>query len=300
MSLQKFMEKFFCTPDDSELPPFLAKNERKKLRGIIHFKGGATTLLQWKKYLGDISPQEIQSILSKNIGSPTELVIRLDKDGHFSFNVVGRDEGHNYLFLAKRDLNLKNKSVLHKNFRIAMDHQGKKIGRKFLENSITLYEKLGVRKVSTMAAGSMGSYVWARMGFLPTHKGWGQLTEVLETRLENLTKQHVIPMNIQENVRKILKNQDPRAIWLLADLSHDIDGLSLGKALLINNAWVGKLELNNKLQMQRFNAYMDEPSTKLEAVNEMWKRKGGYNNKADAGRRRVPDDDVASSLFIPF
>jgi hypothetical protein len=78
-------------------------------------------------------------------------------------------------------------------------------------------------------------YRWAEQhGELPTREGEGSI-DADETDRESL--------------QALLDDDDPKAIWAVADSK-------LGKGLLLNSDWYGKLDLHDPDTMTRFNAYV--------------------------------------------
>jgi hypothetical protein len=50
-------------------------------------------------------------------------------------------------------------------------------------------------------------------------------------------------------LRKLIKSDDPRTAWAVADTKH-------GKDLMLGTDWHGSLDLNDPASMRRFNAYV--------------------------------------------
>lgn len=58
-----------------------------------------------------------------------------------------------------------------------------------------------------------------------------------------------IPKAEEDVLRKATLSNDPKAIWIIADSKH-------GKDLLLDRMWDGQMDLNDKLAMERFDAYV--------------------------------------------
>jgi hypothetical protein len=125
--------------------------------------------------------------------------------------------------------------------------QGRGWGKRILAGNVAVYKSLGLSKVKVSAGLSQGGYAWARFGYLPDQTGWNYLRRSLLTsgRYGNASDQE------KQQIIKILNTEDRHAMWALADHKY-------GHALLAGQGWSGTLDLNNALQMARFNAYTRE------------------------------------------
>ena len=133
-----------------------------------------------------------------------------------------------------------------------------------LSNQIDLYKKMGLNSVQLSANIDVGSYAWAKYGFVPKTQGdWDHLrgrTGVGQHWQQ--MKPNVDPDQV-EHVDRILSDPDPHAIWDLADVPYKApagwgrdENTTIGKALLMNKSWSGKLDLNGADSMARFNDYV--------------------------------------------
>jgi hypothetical protein len=66
-------------------------------------------------------------------------------------------------------------------------------------------------------------------------------------------------------VQFYLNNNDPRALWRLADMDtpwtgpgFDPKANTVGKAMLTDQGWFGTLSLNDPATMERFNRYVGQ------------------------------------------
>jgi hypothetical protein len=137
-----------------------------------------------------------------------------------------------------------------------------------LSNQVDLYKKMGLSSVQLSANIDVGSYAWAKYGFVPKTQGaWDALRNGYSGRggLKSdwqAMKPQVDP-DQADHVDRILADPDPHAIWDLADVPYKApqgfgqdDNTTIGKALLMNRSWPGKLDLNGEDSMQRFNDYV--------------------------------------------
>ena len=134
-----------------------------------------------------------------------------------------------------------------------------------LSNQIDLYKKMGLSSVQLGANIDVGSYAWAKYGFVPkTEVDWRYLKNNMQSDWQQM-KPQVDPAQA-DHVDRILADPDPHAIWDLADVPYKApqgwqrrgsgDNTTIGKALLMNKSWSGKLDLNGEDSMARFNDYV--------------------------------------------
>lgn len=151
-------------------------------------------------------------------------------------------------------------SVYHKLFDLDRHCQGRGIAKDLLANSMKLYEKAGIEKITVSAALSVGGYAWAKYGFKPNSgRETRELFATVRERLDDLGD--AVPQAVRGVVTRMLAKGDPRSIWAISDL----DGVkvrrgerevSLGKALLLGTAWKGSLELEDSQARARFDQYI--------------------------------------------
>jgi len=136
-----------------------------------------------------------------------------------------------------------------------------------LSNQIDLYKKMGLQSVRLGANIDVGSYAWAKYGFVPkTQFDWDHLrNKRMKPDWESMKPGLANQPDVIHHVDRILADPDPHAIWDLADvpykapLSWQREGTperTIGKALLMNKSWSGKLDLNGEDSMARFNDYV--------------------------------------------
>ena len=137
--------------------------------------------------------------------------------------------------------------VKHDMFRLWEDKQGGSIAKTVLKDSFKLYDELGVSRVELEANIDVGSYAWAKYGFLPTDKAWAQLRVKLSERIESLS----VPRDVEDMLLALIESDDPRTIWLIADSPY-------GKDLLLSASWDGYIDLKNAQAMDRFKGYISK------------------------------------------
>ncbi len=215
----------------------------------------------WRKIFGDdVSVDDVASMYRMETGSqafyrgikilPSEMedpnVISLYMTTNQKFLIAGEEESiqisRRFVFNPKRG-EAGIKSVEHVLFDISSGLQGQGLSKKLMVDSMSMYEKMGVDEIHLHAGLSQGGYVWAKYGFVPSETSWKALTSQLEERARSL-----YGSNVPEGLKSILQSDDARSIWALSDHPD-------GKALLQGTDWAGKLLLENKESMARYNAY---------------------------------------------
>ena len=140
--------------------------------------------------------------------------------------------------------------VVHDKFELNEADQGKGTAKKVLGDSYELYKRLGVDEIEVGANMQAGAYAWARFGF--TAKQPKNLAaDVKAVVTERLTAEQA------DDVRSILTwhGSDPKLPWHLAGLRGE-DGTNLGKPLLKDLGWVGKLDMHDAVATKRFEHYL--------------------------------------------
>lgn len=157
-----------------------------------------------------------------------------------------------------RRFNFANKSVEHSYLQMPSGQQGGGTAKKLFQSQVETYKQLGLEKVGVHANIDVGSYCWAKYGFIPRQDSWDQFRGEMKSKLERLSAVH---SDTKERVKLILNSSDPKAIWALSDLpdTHMSNGekKSVAKSLMMNEHWYADLNLKNEDAMKRFNNYVN-------------------------------------------
>lgn len=128
--------------------------------------------------------------------------------------------------------------------------QGAGGAKAFFRAALGLYQKLGISQVHLQANIDIGGYAWAKFGFKPEQATWDNY------RKDMLKYVHKLKFSAaaKEKLTQILKDPDPRAIFVLSDLK---DGeKSVGKHMLLGTDWIGKLDLDDETSYRRLLGYI--------------------------------------------
>ena len=122
------------------------------------------------------------------------------------------------------------------------------IGSRLLANSIDLYRALRIRAITLVAGLSDGSLVWPILGFRPESTlEWKNLAARIRWRASTTS----MPAALREAVDEILVQDQPTAIWAIADLPRDTAAQLLQKL-----RWKGILDLWDTEAMARLTNYL--------------------------------------------
>lgn len=153
------------------------------------------------------------------------------------------------------------------------------IARAINRGCMNLYKRLGTPFVKVYANCDVGGYAWAKFGFAPKSEAeYRDLRLAMRTRLSQCytgpTVQrgpnggsHFRAFTQEEfdEIDKLLDSDDPKTLWRISD-SKGRDGLEIGKALLLNQAWEGRLDIKDPASMDRFAAYVNPKAAKPKAT----------------------------------
>ena len=216
----------------------------------------------WDTYFKGVDPEQVIDSITPGLDITRVGIMTSEDDG------VRLDLSNNEgMSITRIFQNIVGKKVVdHEFFRIPASGQGHGTAKKFLSNSFAMYERSGVDEVKLHANIDVGSYAWAKYGFVPNQESWDKLRGELGHKLLNLAMSDSDRMA----VHSVLSNKDPHSIWLLSDcdiqasLKEGYDSGytdKVGKLLLMNRHWRGAINLHDPLAMKRFHAYVGDSVT---------------------------------------
>lgn len=192
-------------------------------------------------------------------------------------------------FYFSRFLRLEECHASHQSGHVVPSFQKKGIARHVNSNMFALYEHLKINNV-LIGAGDVGSYAWARLGFVPHLQEWERVRSYIKKRLDVFVKDPNYPVPLSKAyvnfLKKCLNSDDPKMLWLVADqATESYGGLTLGQALTIcadqitcasfphdkiakqkagSCGWIGRFDMNdtdcrNRLQSYKMSGYKAMP-----------------------------------------
>jgi hypothetical protein len=180
----------------------------------------------------------------------------------FSVTTVGKDKDGNNVpgFNMSRSFDPSSKTVDHSFFKVDKALRDDGVGMKMLSNLLPIYEKNGYKAIEVHANIDIGGYVWARCGFkLNTADRINDFSRVVERRAarEGLTSYlQGIPKNA-DMARAVanlkMKDKDGNVV-------NGADGkpISIGKKLLLDTDWYGRVDLTDKTNRKQYHDYINK------------------------------------------
>lgn len=192
-------------------------------------------LVRWNDDIR-MSPAELLGLLERDLPGSVGVEIAFHSGREGALRMTGQlPDGS--CWRAARQFDLDRGRIEHLLLTVPAAWQGRGIGATILRNSIALYERLGIHRISLTvdgnSAGSTGGYAWARLGFLPTPEAWAALQPELAARLASLPLGHAA----RAEAAALIAAPEPEAIRALAALTAPVAGTALGKALLVPASW---------------------------------------------------------------
>lgn len=141
-----------------------------------------------------------------------------------------------------------NLNVWHTSLHLPSWVQGQGLAKRFLADSMDLYQDLGVKEITLIANSDVGGYAWAKYGFTPIRDHW--ITTAIG-RAEATGAGDRIKQRLYD-----VQYADPQAIWDVADMTEAMpNGHPAGMELLGGQEWRGTFRLDDKAAMARFDRY---------------------------------------------
>ena len=151
-------------------------------------------------------------------------------------------DGKYYAGGFTRYVDLANKHAHQEVLVLEKDFQGSGLGTNLFEKNIEAYRKLGIKDVSLMANGTVGSYAWATLGFDFEDKStMSSIKKGFKSYVTRMfaKKNESVPSNVVAGLSKIKHS------WDLARFT--IDGDKVGKEYLLKgHAWSGRMKLGDR------------------------------------------------------
>jgi hypothetical protein len=148
------------------------------------------------------------------------------------------------------------KSVYHAFFRAGKTGEGS--AKALFRNSMKLYDRIGVKKITVTANIDVGGYAWGRFGFEPTPNEWPSISRDLvgftgfkhhPGKIDKLD----VPQDVKDHLKSLVAKKDFHA---LIDSRHGHE--NLGKKLFLGTSWSGVLDLTNPKHLERMRAYINK------------------------------------------
>lgn len=163
-----------------------------------------------------------------------------NQDGEYKL-IIERQSINSFDFV--RFLDERTRSVTHFSGHLDRGLQKKGIAAQINSNLFELYRQLEMDSVLISAA-DVGTYAWARTGFIPHQWSWDEMRKSLRKRLDAIVedKSHPkLPDGYVNFLRRVLSQDDPKHLWVIADQDFkSYKGQPLGKILILRSEPLGK------------------------------------------------------------
>ena len=208
----------------------------------------------WETRFGryDMFPKDLCSFLVADLPfARTCQITGVDLDREIVCVEIQGIDALGEVYLTARSVEFAERQVHLNMTDLRTDVQGHGYGTLLARNCYRLARRLELDRLGVTAIGG-GSYVWARAGFLPTHKSWND--ERCKQRIANhLIHIPELDWETANNVYTMLGSDDEQTMWDLSDLEERVRScyrpdklIPLGRALLAESgaSWKGTLEMN--------------------------------------------------------
>ena len=150
-------------------------------------------------------------------------------------------------------------SVYHRSVSIRSTYQGQGVAGKLLLDSMEEYNRLGVKKV-LLTAVSIGSYAWARYGFIPVYRdSFDKTVGPVINRFDfsEFTSSKKRANKIRTELQGILKTASTETV-VQQIASYMYRSHKVGKEILLDSDWHAEFRLANPYQTSFFNMYVNK------------------------------------------
>lgn len=145
-------------------------------------------------------------------------------------------------------------------FALEAPAQGANIAKSIMASQVASFQKMGMKEIQLDANIDVGGYAWAKYGCVPLLGGWSNIKGQIRSNLNEMEQSGQIGPNAAEKIDGLIggtfEKNNPKGIWAVSDLTTPVEGVPLGKRLLLGTSWSGKLDLTDTQSMKRFNAYV--------------------------------------------
>lgn len=238
--------------------------------------GKGTPIERWSAIFHDLTPEQVYTHLTRNTSGtkvqislrdrPEQTHITLLHQRDFPKSATDLDNLIKFYILGTKTASLGNADL-------KSNMQGKNIAKPYMANTVSLLKNLGIEKL-TVSSQSVGSYAWAKYGFIPASDGQcravqdsitGHIGQAAKTILYE-DKWYPLLSQEQDEIKKFL-HMDVADFYKnfhhLTELKRVIKpgdkgepDITVGKALLMDSNWRGVLHLiDDDPGYERFKLY---------------------------------------------
>lgn len=239
-ALRGFRGDGYVRPD--HMRPFIAARGAMPIEYGVHWE-------DFKRALNDAEPG--QYTLTAKPQSPGSGNTYFSLEGDFQANARAPKKGG----ITRR---FKGDKALFAQLIVKDRYQKEGIARRVQAATFKAFQDMGINKVVVDAALSRGGYAWARMGATPVHPE--DAFDGIILKAAELYRRGKITKERFNQIAAIVDDGydgNAKAMWDLADMRDDIDGLPLGNRLLSGLDWQGAYDLTDPQTIERINRYIN-------------------------------------------
>lgn len=203
---------------------------------------------------------EIDSRLLQQTNTTAELIYKFNKDGE-------KGELRRVFFY---NTTTGEKCVNHSRFVLPKTCQKKGISKEVFKYQLEQYENIGIDRIYVTANKEVGSYCWAKYGFMANKNE-------IEFIVENKFKEGLITEKDYNNVLNILRKRNGEIIEMdrIAALPNSFN-------ILKDGTWYGEMNLNNIRQKEILKDYIGVKRSELKAASSIYEMSEIERNEFDA------------------
>lgn len=136
------------------------------------------------------------------------------------------------------------------------ESQGQGVAKEVLGNLVDYAQENGIDRISLVANIDVGSYAWAKFGFVPEQSEWDYAFRVRDPIQARLDAGVQIPAESRAIVDTALATKDSHAFWDIVDAPGTFPLLQGTRDATPGIDWSGRLEFKDEAAMARFHKYV--------------------------------------------
>lgn len=241
------------------------QREQEQIRQRLFQERSQTLNDQFGQFDFEQYVNETRQVLNDTLGdsNPT---IRFTTNQHGGMYLEVRSEGltmKRQFTPARKDSEgreVSPKKVYHQYFSLSRDKQGSGVGKKLFKALYRQYKKSGVKRIEVSANIDIGGYAWGRYGFTATNTAAESYVRMFEAKVGRTYRGQQIKQQHATKAREVFdsfysNNQQSERfpMNLLCCIGQDN---KVGKAILKNTSWGGRLDITNTAQRTHFENYI--------------------------------------------
>lgn len=187
----------------------------------------------------------VESICDDNLITLKAKQIHVFKSGNVNLMYIGENQKGEMFGIVRNFIkNGDERIVMHSNFELPKEIQGKGISKNIMKELFRQYESMGIDTIQLFANLDIGGYAWARYGF-------------------SSAKSEVIDIISEAKLNAVISNNEYNLIVDIIDKFKDdmfpmniLASMKKGKEILLGTSWNGFFDMNDKIQLEYLKDYI--------------------------------------------